>query len=457
MPGDRPEGYRVTWRESDRMLPRLVVRPLLAFMHTAPAPAAAMTLAALAAMLWANSGASHSYFTLWDTPLTLHIGAQQGSELTVRDLVNDAGMALFFLLVGVELKYETMRGSLRRPGAALLPVVAAVCGMAVPALLYLALNVGHAGERGWGIPVATDIAFAVGVISLVGARVAPAARVFLLTLAIVDDIGGIVVISLFYTSHLNGGWLLVLLATIGVVLLLRLVDVRSLAPYALLGGVAWFSLWRAGVEPAIVGVLFGLLAPTDPFHRPEEFAPAARRRTEQASELLDSGPDDVPEATAALLGLADYATLTAPVGPRLEQRLRIWVNLAVLPLFALANAGVHIGGVVLNTRIFFGTVLGLCVGKAVGIFGSTRLTAALTRTPLPAGVGTRSLLTVSTSAGMGFAVSLFIAALAFSNADLTASASLGVLTATAVSGIVSVALAVLLLPRRPPVDAQGGS
>ena len=413
-----------------------------------------MTVAALAALIWANSRWYSSYFTLWETPVLLHVGTRISLDLTVRQLVDDAGMALFFLLVGVELKYEALRGDLRRPGAALLPITGAIFGMVVPALIYLAFNLGHPGQRGWGIPIATDVAFAVGTIALVAARLPSGSRIFLLTLAIVDDIGGIVVITVFYTSHFNFRWLIVVAASVAAVIVLRVVDVRSVVPYAALGAAAWLALREAGIEPAVVGVIFGLLVPLEPFHPFGGFEGGARARTDRAARLLTAEDHNGEAATVALLDLADYSTLSAPVGPRIEQRLRIWVNLAVLPLFALANAGVRISGVHIDVRVFAGTLVGLVVGKAVGIFASVRTAARAARVPLPTGMTGRSLLAVSTSAGMGFSVSLFIAALAFSHPDLTASADLGVLSATAVAGVASVVLTVLLVPRRPEEPAR---
>ena len=190
--------------------------------------------------------------------------------------VNDAAMALFFLLAGLEIKRQLFLGELRNPKAAALPALAALGGMVVPALIFTLVNHGHAGSKGWGIPVATDIAFAVGIVALAGKRIPLGARVFILTLAVVDDVGGIIVIAVFYATSLKLGWLVVAAGTIVLTIILRQADVRSLVPYIVLGTICWLAFHEAGIEAAIVGVIFGLLTPIRPFHDPATFGPTAR-------------------------------------------------------------------------------------------------------------------------------------------------------------------------------------
>lgn len=447
-----PDLTRVAWRESDRLVPRRVVRPLLSFMRTDKAPAAVMTIAAVVAFVWANSPWHAAYLALWSTPVLLHVGTHVTVDLTLRSAVNDAGMALFFLLIGVELKTEMVRGHLRKPRDALLPAVGALGGMVVPALCYLAVNVGGAGERGWGVPMATDVAFALGVIALLGARLSRSARAFLLALAIVDDIGGILIIAAFYTQHFHALWLIALAATILAAIALRRADVQSLVPYIVLGVLVWLSLDEAGVEPAIVGVVFGMLAPLDPLHSPGEFHAAVTTLADRADRLLQSEPQRPEDAALALVSLDNFVTQSTAPSRRLELRLGLWVNLAVLPLFALANAGVRLAGLALDRRVFAGVVLGLVAGKVAGIVSFTNAIRRPLRWRLPGNMTGRELVGLGTSAGIGFSVSLFIAFLAFDRQSLVASASLGVLAGSAISGAASIAYGALFVRRPRPVD-----
>ncbi len=447
-----PNLTRVAWRESDRFIPRRIVRPLLSFMRTERAPAAAMTIAAVVAFVWANTPWHAAYFALWTTPVLLHVGTHVTIDLTLRSAVNDAGMALFFLLIGVELKTEIARGHLRKPRDALLPAVAAIGGMVVPALCYLAVNTSGAGERGWGVPMATDVAFALGIVALLGARISRPARAFLLGLAIVDDIGGILIIAAFYTKHFHALWLIGLAAAIVVAIALRQADVQSLVPYVVLGALAWLSLDEAGVEPAIVGVVFGMLAPLDPLHPPGDFRATVATLANRADRMLHSQPPRPEDAAFALVSLDNFVTQSTAPSRRLELRLSLWVNLAVLPLFALANAGVRLAGLALDRRVFLGVVLGLVAGKVAGIVSFTSAVRNPLRWHLPGSMTNRELVGVGTSAGIGFSVSLFIAFLAFDQQSLVASASLGVLAGSAISGLASIAFGALFLRRPRPVE-----
>ena len=432
----------VSWYESDRVLPRRFIRPFLRFMRSDPAPATAMTAAAVVAFVWANSPWHGSYAALWSTPVVVALGTHFSFDLTLQATVNDAAMTLFFLLVGIELKTEAVQGHLRHLRAALLPVSAALGGMIVPAVLYLAVNAGTPGVRGWGIPMATDIAFAVGVISLLGSRISKGARVFLLTLAIVDDIGSILVISAFYAHHLKLTWLVVGLLALGAVLVLRRADVQSLVPYTAIGIIAWFGLYEAGVEPAIVGAAFGLLTPLKALHPSDSLTGTVTTFAKRADRALQSGPERAGDAAAALIGLDTFVTQATPPAWRIQHRLVLWVNLAVLPLFALANAGVRLAGVRLDVRIFFGTLLGLVLGKVVGVTVFSGAGSRFFHHPLPGRMSGVELATVGTTAGIGFSVALFIATLAFDSPDLAASARLGVLAATVLAGGLSLAVGV---------------
>jgi Na+:H+ antiporter, NhaA family len=239
---DSSTSLRPTWRESDRFVPRTFVQPVLRFMQVEAAAGVVMLAAAIAALVWANSPWHAAYETFLSTPVTLNIGKLvQLDDMTAHKWINDAAMSLFFLVAGLEIKRQLLRGELRDRKAAALPAMAALGGMIVPALIYLLVNAGHPGSGGWGIPVATDIAFAVGVVSLAGKRVPLGAKIFLLTLAVVDDIGGIVVIAIFYAEGVSFGWLAFGAATIAATVLLRRSDVRSLVPYIVLGSLCWLA------------------------------------------------------------------------------------------------------------------------------------------------------------------------------------------------------------------------
>ena len=271
-----PEAVPRPWSASDRRVPRAVVRPLRRFADTEAAGGVAMLVMAIVALVWANSPFGDSYIELWETIISVHIGELIHIDLDLRGWVNDLAMAIFFFVVALEIKRELVRGELRDPRAAALPAVAAIGGMIVPATIYAVFNVGTAGADGWGIPMATDIAFAVGVLSLLGRRVPSSLVVFLLTLAIVDDLGAIVVIAVFYTSGLSFGWLAIGIGCILAAVVLNRSDVRSLVPYFLLAMACWLALHESGVHATLAGVAFGLITPSHAFVRPPQFGPRAR-------------------------------------------------------------------------------------------------------------------------------------------------------------------------------------
>ena len=307
--------------------------------------------------------------------------------------------------------------------AASLPAFAAVGGMLVPALIYIAVNFGGAVD-GFGVPVATDIAFAVGVVTLVGKRVPLGVRIFILTLAVVDDIGGIVVIAVFYADGVEFGWLAVAIACVAAVWLAKRLEIRSLIPYCVLGVIAWFALYEAGVEAAIVGVVFGLLAPAEPFHDPSRLAEGV----EEFIEHFEANDHSVPSE------LVGYVREIAPPLDRVEHALSPWVAFVVVPIFALANAGVSLSVDGLDTNVFVGVFAGLVIGKLVGVVAFTWLAVRLRVGRLPERTTWAHVVGVGATAGIGFTVALFVAALSFDDADLLRSAKLGILTASTVAG-----------------------
>jgi Na+:H+ antiporter, NhaA family len=426
-------GLRRPWSRSERPVPRRVLQPLQSFLAEEAAGGVFLLAATVVALAWANSPWRDSYRELWGTTLTIGVGRWAISE-DLAHWVNDGLLSLFFLVAGLEIKRELVTGELREGKAAALPVVAAVGGMVVPALLYLAVNTGSDGVRGWGIPMATDTAFALGVLTLAARRAPANLKPFLLTLAIVDDIGAILVLALFYSRGVTWGALAVAVALCIGILGLERIGVRATAVYVVLGLAVWVATFESGIHPSIAGVALGLLTPAVPFQRP-------RAVSEEAHRVADETVDDPvpPDADAHhWLRLAWLSREAVSPLARLESTLHPWTSFVVVPLFALANAGVHLTGARLldatTSRIVLGIVLGLVVGKPLGIsLGSfVAVRAGIAR--LPVGVAWRDLVGAAAVAGIGFTVSLFVAELAFSSIALVDTAKVGILAASIVAG-----------------------
>jgi Na+/H+ antiporter NhaA len=343
-------------------------------------------------------------------------------------------MTLFFLVVGLEIKREFQTGELQDRRAAALPVVAAIGGMIVPALIYVSLNAGGRGSSGWGIPMATDIAFALGVLVL-AARHAPAGlKPFILTLAIVDDIGAILVIVLFYAGGVSLGFLAAAAALCGLMLLLQRAGVRATSAFVGLGSLVWLATYESGVHPAIAGVVLGLLAPAESYQRPRAVSAEARRTADQTMDHPEP-----PDADAGQwLRLASLSREAVSPLARTEHALLPWTSFVIIPLFALANAGVRLSGEQVSaastSRVTLGVVFGLVIGKVVGVSGAAALAVALRVARFPSGVRPPHLIGASAVAGIGFTVSLFMAELAFDDEPLIAEAKVGILAASVLAG-----------------------
>ena len=435
-----------SWGSSDRRLPRTVVRPFRRFAATEAASGVVMLLMAVIALVWANSAFGDGYANLWDTMISVEIGDLAHIDLNLRGWINDLAMAFFFFVVALEIKREMVRGDLRDPRAAALPALAALGGMIVPALIFVAFNAGGSGADGWGIPMATDIAFAVGVLSLLGSRVPSGLVVFLLTLAIVDDLGAIVVIAVFYTANLSFGWLAVAVGCVVGAVVLNKADVRALVPYVLLAAFCWFALHESGVHATLAGVAFGLATPSHAFFRPPLFGPHAHRlvsRVEQAT-LAEGDPTDSTDQEAleadALNELITLAAESQPPLDRLEHRLLPWTTFLVVPLFALANAGVRVSlddlVSAFSESVTLGVLFGLVVGKPLGIFLFSLLAVRLGIGRKPAGATWSQILGVAMLGGVGFTVALFVTELAFEPGTIADQAKIGILAASAVAGTV---------------------
>jgi NhaA family Na+:H+ antiporter len=437
--GSPSEGLRAPFSRSDRLVPRVVLRPLQEFLRTSTSGSLLLLLAVVVALAWANSPWREGYTQLWHTEASLRIG----SWVVVEDLrgwVNDGLMTFFFLLVGLEIKRELTTGELREWRAAALPMVAALGGMVVPALLYQALNAGGPGAEGWGIPMATDVAFALGVLTLAASFAPASLKPFLLTLAIVDDIGAIVVIAVFYSGGVRSGPLLIALLLILLIVGLRSLHIRAMAVYVVIGTLFWFAVLRSGIHPTIAGVVLGLLAPAVPFQRPRAVSEEARRTADETVD--DPAP---PDADARWwLRLAQLSKEAVSPLARVEHALLPWSSFVILPLFALANAGVELSARALNdaatSRIAWGIVLGLVAGKFLGVWLATVAAVKLGVGKLPERVGWKSMAGLAATAGLGFTVSLFVADLAFRRSPLLAQAKVGILMASILAGGIGYAL-----------------
>jgi Na+:H+ antiporter, NhaA family len=376
----------------------------------------ALLLGSVAALLWVNVIDAGSYASFWGTHLNIGIGSVAIDE-SLGHWVNDGLMTLFFFLISLEIKRELVTGELRHPKRAALPIIAALGGIVVPIVIFLAITGGH-DAKGWGIPMATDAAFAIGVLALLGDRVGTGVKLFLVTIAVVDDVAAILVIAVAYTDHLSLGWLAVAVAGLLAVAAMRALGVRRILLYVPLGLFVWVATFESGIHATLAGVALALLTPA------------------------------VPVGGRDVLG-------------ELEHHLHPWVNFAILPLFALANAGVKLGGGELSNpdgrRIALAVAVGLVVGKFVGITGATMAALRLRLGALPSGVDLRGLLGAAALGGIGFTVSLFITPLAYDDPLLTGAAKIGILGGSVVSAAIGIAIFVAggIHPSRVGADADG--
>ncbi len=411
-----------------------LLQPFEAFVRVEALGGTLLILASLVALVWANSSASESYVALWERPFTL---GPEGFALTKPILlwVNDLLMAVFFLLVGLEIKRELLVGELNTRQKAILPALAAVGGMVVPALFYVSVANEGPAARGWGVPMATDIAFAIGVMRLLGNRVPAGLIVFLTALAIIDDLGAIIVIAVFYTSELNVTALLWGAAFIGVLVAMNRLGVRRPALYVFAGLPLWFAILKSGIHATIAGVIVGFCVPAASRFDLKEVLADARALLGVASDKTQS-PEVVEASLRALEKRFDDAE--SPLS-NLEHALHPYVAYAIVPLFALANAGVVLIGAspaLLLEPVSLGVILGLVLGKPIGVIGVSLLTVKLGWARLPAGVTMRHLVGAGMLAGIGFTMSLFVAGLGFEAGSIFhTQAKVGILAASILSGL----------------------
>jgi Na+:H+ antiporter, NhaA family len=404
-----------------------MLSPLRDFLTTEASGAVLLAGGAIVALVWANSPWSQSYEELWSTSAGISVGGHS-LVLDLRHWINDGLMTVFFLVVGLEIKRELTDGHLSSRRAALLPGVAALGGMVAPALVYLAVA-GTSAPRGWAIPMATDIALAVGVLAVAGSRIPASLRAFLLGLAIVDDIGAIVIIAVVYSTGVTLGWLAAAAVGVAMTIIISHLGVYSTWVYVVLGVSVWFSLHEAGVHPTIAGVGMGLIAPS---------TPRLHRDLIDSDELIDLSDADAARTTS------DLARGSVSVVEWLQHVLHPWTSYVIVPIFALANSGIVISADALDdaveSPITWGVMLGLLAGKPIGVVLATRATVRAGWADYPEDTKPRQITGIGAAAGIGFTVALFITELAFTDPVDQSNAKLAILVASVLAAAASTAI-----------------
>jgi NhaA family Na+:H+ antiporter len=434
---------QVKLRES--LVTRAVVLPIQQFIHIQGISSFFLLAAATIALIWANSPWHESYHHVWEMQLTL-----SRLELPVHAWINDALMAIFFFLVGMEIKHEIVHGELADVRRAALPIFGALGGMVVPALLFVAINYGKPGQHGWGVPMATDIAFSLGVLGMVKG-IPSDLKVFLLSLAIADDIGAIIVIAVFYSGSLDRAALFAGLVILAVIFGLLKLGISRPILYFVLGVGFWVAILRSGIHATIAGVILGFLVPTTAALSLNDFRDIA---TGMAADFRDAmAKNNLQGAKNVLGGFDALLRNTESTSERLTRQLNDWVSFLVLPLFALANAGVTFSGGawkdLATSRIVWGIVFGLVIGKPLGIIGFASAAVKAGWAQIPHGVSWKQLNAVGLLAGIGFTVSIFISSLAFDDPVQLMEAKTAVLGASVIAGVFG-----YLMLRRATFPAQ---
>ncbi len=417
-----------------------VSTPLEHFIHSQTTTGIILIFMTILALLLANSPLVHYYHDLFYIHIDLNIGSWKLSH-TIHHWINDGLMAIFFFLIGLEIKRNVLVGELSSIKVAMLPILAAIGGMIMPALIYFSINYGNIGANGWGIPMATDIAFAISALVLLGNRVSPSLVTFLIALAIVDDLGAVIVIALFYTQDIN--FIALSLAGVSFLILLSFnrFGIHMVLPYFIVGLFLWFFMLESGVHATIAGVIAAMAIPSKPKETPSDFSAHTRN-------LLDEY-DNYPIATdhtlhekqkAILINITDRIESIGSPASKLEQALHLPVSLIIIPLFALANAGISIDfssfWTTITQNVSLGIIAGLIFGKVLGIAGISYISIKLGIAQLPQGSTMKQIFGVSLLGGIGFTMSIFVADLAFlGNEALIFQAKIGILSASIFSGL----------------------
>lgn len=416
-----------------------VIEPIGRFISNSTTSGIVLFASAVIALVMANSPWGEAYHHIWEHKFSIGYDEHVISK-TLHHWINDGLMAVFFFVIGLELKREIMAGELSRPRDALLPLLAGLGGMAAPALIYLAFNSTGPAQDGWGIPMATDIAFALGILYMLGDRVPKSLKIFLTALAIADDLGAVLVIALFYTSDVSMVSLGVGAAFMVVLIAANLTGVRSPVFYGIVGIAGlWLAFLMSGIHATVAGVLAALTIPADVKVQDRTFVQEIRRLTREFEEAKPNNVTLVTKEQLHILGeIRFYSKAALPPLQRLEHAMHPLVAFVVMPVFALANAGVVFSGSFaenVGSYVTLGIIAGLVIGKFVGIAGITRIVVFLKLAKLPEGVTWRHLYGAALLASVGFTMSLFITELAFTDAGLILQAKFGILIASLIGGV----------------------
>ena len=450
--GERPGGGAdVSARPSDSVSQNLFIsevqghmrryRKLLHFTHSSTKAAGAMLVAAVVALVVANGGAYEAFLEFWHLPVVVGVGPLVG-EMSMAHVINDIFMAVFFLLVGLEIKYEMTVGELTNIRQAALPIIAAFGGVLMPIVIYSIFNAANPETaHGWGVPTATDIAFALGIMALLGNRVPNGVRVFLSTLAVADDIIAILVIAIFYGQSPSLLWLAAAAAVFVLLMVMNRTHVYSLFPYLAVGVALWFCVFMSGVHSTIAGVLLAFAIPSGSRVNLRSFLQWSDDRVKEAREVFEPNTPVIAQDDymKTVSDLSQVARQVIPPATRLEHKLYPWVYFGILPLFALTNADVNfLGGdlgAMVTSPVFFGVFFGLVLGKPIGIMLFSFLTVKLRVASLPQNVNWVHMLGAAILGGVGFTMAIFVANLAFPSELLAADAKVGILSASLVAGV----------------------
>lgn len=427
-----------------------VIRPVTRLMHTDGATGILLIICTIIAMVWANSAWANSYIQLWETHLRIGAGGFI-LDKSLHHWINDGLMAVFFFLVGLEIKREVLVGELATMKKAALPIAAALGGMLIPAAIYVAFNSSGDGKAGWGIPMATDIAFALGVLALLGKRIPPALTVFLAALAIADDMGAVIVIAIFYTAEISLPALAIGLAALVAAVILNRTGVRHPGVYAAVGLICWLAVLKSGVHATVAGVLMAMAIPARARINTRAFVSNGRKLLDEYEKSAEASDDIIPSSQQ------NHITRTLEVHcehvqtplQRLERGLHGWVGFFIMPIFALANAGIIFDGDIttaLSHPVTLGVALGLIIGKQIGITLFSWLAIRFGWGAMPDGVTWHHIYGAAWLGGIGFTMSLFVGGLAFGESPMMTMAKVGILAASIICGVVG-----WLLLRRLPI------
>lgn len=409
------------------------------FLHIESVSGIILLLAAATALIWANSPFAESYQHFWHSPLSIGFGNFQIVQ-PLHFWINDALMTVFFLVAGMEIRRESHDGALSSVKEASLPIAAALGGVIVPALIYLSINHTASVQPGWAIPTATDIAFAVGVLALLGKSIPATVRIFLLALAIIDDIIAVLIIALFYSEGLDTSGLWIVGIGILLTIIMQQMGISSAHAFILPGALLWFGLLKTGAHPTLAGVVLGLMTPV--VSRPAEEGPIDRAFSaiREFSRRRSHSVTDVHALMQPVKQLRQAQRELLPPVVRVQMALHPWVAYGIMPLFALANAGVSFDGIALGDadpqRVMLGITLALVLGKPIGILAASALVIRLGWCRMPAAMNWMWLVLIGILAGIGFTMSIFIAMLAFTDTALLSAAKLGVLIASVSAGVI---------------------